>query len=165
VAHPVDGARLQTVAPLHLARVARQLAEAGDAEHLAGDAPVAGEQTSRRHHFAQDGAAAQQPHLAARLRHRVHGEPVHPVQQVGMAVGLERPMLVVLVHQREVVELVAPFLEHAPHGVVDDHGHLAGEAGVPGAAGGHRRGHHQARAVLVLQALAAERRAARRGAE
>ena len=55
------------------------------------------------------------------------------------------------------MELVALLHQHALHRVLQDHCHFARERRVPGHAVGHRAGHHQAAAVLVLQAFAPQR--------
>ena len=67
---------------------------------------------------------------------------------------------VVLVHQREVVEDVLLLGQHAPQALLDDHRDLVAVGRVVGDAVGDRRGQQVAVAVLVLQALAVERRAA-----
>ena len=51
---------------------------------------LSGEALRRRQHLAQDGAAAQQPHVLLRARHVERLQPVHAAQQVGVRVGGHR---------------------------------------------------------------------------
>ena len=92
-------------------------------------------------------------------------EPVHAAHDVLRRAFGQRRLRVVLVHHRDVVELVGLPLEHPPHAVIEDDGELARERGIVGAAIGHCGGHHVTAAVLVLETFAAERRAPCRGAE
>ena len=72
---------------------------------------------------------------------------------------------VVLVHQGEVVVLVALLGEHALHAVLHDHRHFVAEGRVVGSAVRDRAGQQVRVAVFVLQAFAVERGAAGGGAE
>jgi hypothetical protein len=74
-------------------------------------------------------------------------------------------MRVVLVHDRQVVEDVLLLGAHAPQAVLDDHGELVAVGRVVRDAVRDRRSEQMAVAVLVLQALAVERRAPGRPAE
>src|SRR5687767_900326 len=65
----------------------------------------------------------------------------------------------VFVVQGEVVKNVLPALQHALDTVTHDDRYLVPEGGVVGTTGWHRGGVQQALTVLVLQALARERRA------
>ena len=93
------------------------------------------------------------------------GEAVEaPDDPLVHALGLRR-LRVVLVVDVDVVEDVLAVAEHAPDAVADDRRQLVGEGRVVGAHHGDRRREHLGMAVVVLQALARERRPAGRGAD
>src|SRR6185503_13453517 len=71
---------------------------------------------------------------------------------------------VVLVHHRDVIEDAFVVDEHALHAVVNDHGELVGVGRIVGDAVGYGGRVQQRMAVLVLQAFAGQRGAARGGA-
>ena len=76
-----------------------------------------------------------------------------------------RRVRVVLVHQRQVVEDVLLLADHPAQPLLDDDRDLVAVGRVVGDAVGDRRGEQVRVAVLVLQALAVERRAPRGAAE
>ena len=82
---------------------------------------------------------------------------MHGLRQIGLGV--------VFVHQRDVVKNVALIDQHFVHAMGHDHGHLARKGRVPGPAVGNGGRDQVAAAVLVLQALAAQRGAAGGGAQ
>ncbi len=82
-----------------------------------------------------------------------------------MRLGRQVRLGVVFVHERDVIENVALLGDHLAHAGVHDHGHLARVGRVIGLAVGDGGRDQVAAAVLVLQTLAAQRGAARGGAE
>ena len=82
-----------------------------------------------------------------------------PAQDALLGALRHRRVLVVLVHQREVVEDVLLLADHPPQAVADDHRDLVAVGRVVGDAVRDRRAQQVRVAVLVLQALAVERRA------
>ena len=117
------------------------------------------EDVGRRDDFAQDRARAQQrdAHLAGAAR----VQQVHALEDALLDALRQRGLNVVLVHHRDVIEDALVVREHALHAVVDDHGELVRIGRVVGDAVRHRGRVQQAVAVLVLQAFARERGAAR----
>src|ERR1700733_14018212 len=155
--------RVQHVPALAFERLAAQLAETGDRQHVRRDAVVVLENLRRRLALAQDGARAEQgrPYLAA----AADLQQVAAAQDPGLDPGRNRRLQVVLVHQRDVIENALLLHVHAAHAVVDDDGQLVGERRVIGHAVGNRARDQLAVAVLVLQPLAGERGATGGGAQ
>ena len=79
--------------------------------------------------------------------------------------GMQAGHRVVFVEQREVVVDVVLLLDHALEAVMHDHADFVGEGRVVAHAVGDGVGHDVAVAVLMLQALAVERRASRGAAQ
>ncbi len=92
-------------------------------------------------------------------------QQVHAAQDAVLRALRHRRVHVVLVHQRQVVEDVLLLGDHPAQTLLDDHRDLIAEGRVVGAAVRHDREQHVAVAVLVLQALAVERRASGGAAE
>ena len=148
--------------------VAAQLGEARRAPHVGDDAPVVLEHLGGGDHLAQDRPRAHELRAASAWRGSSAAPARRPAPLPEQVETLDDPLLdalghrrvvVVLVHQGQVVEDVLLLGVHPPQPVRDDHRDLVGEGRVVGhAVGDHRR--EQVRVpVLVLQALAVERRA------
>src|SRR5690606_11565727 len=158
--------RMQLVPALDGERLAAQLAEARHAPHVRVDLEVLVENLRRCLHLAQDRAGAHRLH--ARTALLALAAAVEQVPALQDAVGRafrHRRVHVVLVHARDVVEDVLLLGAHPPHPVLHDHGELVRVARVVRVAVRHGRRDELAVAVLVLQALARERRASRRAAD
>jgi hypothetical protein len=84
-------------------------------------------------------------------------EGVHALDDVGFGADRHFRVLVVLVHDRQVIEDVFLLLEHAAHAVLRDHGDFVLEGRVVGDAVRDQVGEDQAMAVFVLQAFAVQR--------
>ncbi len=156
---------MQQIPALGGVAVAVELLIAGDAPDVGSHVVLTGEDLLGLERLVQDGAAAEQ--VRARLpRLRLgRAEPVHPFQD-----ALTDPLghgrrLVLLVHERDVVEDALAFPVHPPDAVLDDHRDLVSEGRVVG--NQIRHGHRQQVAVpvLMLQPFARQRRAARGAAE
>ncbi len=157
---------MQQVPALGLLAVARQLVEARAAPHGCGHAPVLLQQFLGDERFAQDRAAAQQLHGGrALLEGRRLFAEVHALDDLLFRTRLQAGHGVVLVEQRQVVEDVFLALDHALQAVVHDDGDLVREGRVVADAVRNRVGQDVAVAVLVLQAFAVQRGAARCAAQ
>src|SRR5215217_4308899 len=151
--------RVEAVPALGAEPVAAQLGEAGGAPDVGGDPPVLGQQVGPGDHLAQDGAAAQQldPGPLAPPG-RALAEQIQPLADPLLGSLGHGRVLVVLVHQGDVVPDVLLVGAHAPQAVLHDHRDLIG----PGRVVGHDVGDHRredvAVPVLVLEALAVQGR-------
>ena len=92
-------------------------------------------------------------------------QQVHALDDLLLGAGLQARHRVVLVQQRQVVVDVVLLLDHALQAVVQDHADLVREGRVVADAVRDRAGQDVAVAVLVLQAFAVQRGAARGAAE
>src|SRR5215218_1555566 len=160
---------VEHVPALHVQAFAAQLGEARAAPDVGRDAVLL-EQIGARDHLPQDGAAAQELHAQRRRLLAAAGsfggpEQVHPLEDALLRALRHCGVLVVLVHQGDVVEDVLLLGEHSAQPVLDDDRHLVGVGRVVGDAVGDHRGEDVAVAVLVLEALAVQRGATGRGAE
>ena len=141
-----------------------ELLEGRGGVDLGRDAVALGEEVARRQHLLQDRARSNQPDAALGVRDlRRPGETVEaPDDPLVNALGLRR-LRVVLVVDVDVVEDVLAVAEHAPDAVPDDGRQLVGIGRVVGTHHGDRGREHLRMAVVVLEALARERRPAGRG--
>src|SRR5262245_26850859 len=144
--------------------VAAQLGEAGGAPYVCGDAPVALEKLRGRLHFAQDGAAAEELHSEFGLRFALPKQ-IQAFQNTLFGALRHGRMLVVLVHQGDVIEDILLVGHHAPQAVVDDDRDLVTVGRIVRDAVRDHRGKDMGVPVLVLQALAVQGRAPCGGAE
>ncbi len=87
-------------------------------------------------------------------------EQVHAFQDALFGAGGQAWLLVVLVHDGDVVEHVFLFFHHAAQAVTDDHRHFVTEGRVVRQAVRNRGRDDMAVAVFVLQAFAVQRGAA-----
>src|SRR5215211_7092417 len=151
--------RVEAVPALGAQPVAAQLGEAGGAPDVGRDPPVLFQQLGPGDHLTQDGAAAQQldpgPLAAAG---RALAEQVQALADALLGPLGHGRVLVVLVHQGDVVVDVLLLGVHAPQAVLDDHRHLIGPSRVVGHDVGDGGGEHVAVPVLVLEALAVQGR-------
>ncbi len=129
---------IEAIPTLAFARLTRQLAEARHAPHFARDRKFVTQQLTRSQYLAQDRTGAKQSHLR-RLRIATDHEAIHAANDALGRTGRQVRLRVVLVHHREVIELVAVLLKHSPRAVIEDHGQLARKSGVVGAAVRNRR--------------------------
>ena len=141
--------------------VAGQQRERRARPHVGGDAPVVLQEFGCEHGLAQDRAGAHQLHAVlgvfiARL------QQVHALDDALFLAFLQARLLVVLVHDGDVVEHILLLLHHAVQAVLDDHRHFVRVGRVVRDAGRDGRRDDVAVTVLVLQALAVQRRAAGR---
>ena len=142
--------------------VSGELAPTGGAHHLGGHAVLGGEQIGRSVRLGEQRPAADQRDPRRVRGHSGGRRPraIQAAQEVRLDPGGQRGLGLVLVADGDVVEDVALLLEHLAHAVLDDHRELARAGRIPCAAVRHG-GRDQVRAaILVLQALAAQRRAA-----
>src|SRR5688572_5129852 len=151
--------RMQHVPAVGGKPVAAQLGEACRGPDVGGHAPVLLEEFRRGLHLAQDGARAEKLHARLVLRLRL-AQAVHPLQDAFFGALRHGRMLVVLVHQGDVIEDILLIGDHAAQPVLDDHRDLVAVARIVGDAVRHYRGQEMRVAVLVLQALAVQRGAA-----
>ena len=160
------GRGMQPVPALDLQPLAAQLGEARHAPDVALDAEVLTQQLGTREHLAQDGARAEQLHPRRLRRHRgARTQQVHPGEDALLRAFRQRRLRVRLVEHGEVVEDVLLLAHHPAQAVLDDHRQLVAVGRVVGATVGDRRGEDVRVTVLVLEALAIQRRAARGGAD
>ena len=148
--------------------LAAQLVEAGRAPDVGGDAPVLFQQFGGGHDLAQDGAGTHQLdawRLGLALGFGTFAQLVQALQDARFGALGQGRVAVVLVHHGDVVEDVLLFLKHPAQAVMDDHRQFVVEGRVVGDAVRDHRRLHVAVAVLVLQALAVQRRAAGGAAE
>jgi hypothetical protein len=116
---------MQQVPALGGETFAPQLGEAGGAPHIGRHAPIRFQQLGGREHLAQDGARAHELHallvLALRFAQQVHAlEDALPDSLLAIALRHGR-VLVVLVHQGDVIEDILLLGHHAAQAVVHDH--------------------------------------------
>src|SRR5690606_19971447 len=130
--------------------------EAGDAPHVGADVVLLAQDLRRLAHFAQDGAGAQQLHVADGFL-LVFLEQVHAPDDAFLHALRQRRLGVGLVHHRDVVEDVLLLLEHLVDAFADDHRQLVAVGGVVAAAVGDGAGQDMAVTVLVLQAFTVQR--------
>src|SRR6266571_2804565 len=155
--------RMQHVPTLDREPFAAQLREAGRAPDIRSHAPVGLEQLAGGNDFAQDRSRAQQLH--ARLFLRAFPKEVHALQDRLLRTRRHRGMLVVFVHHRDVIEHVLLLRDHPTQAILNDDGEFIGKGRIIRNAIGNDRREHMAVPVLMLQSLAIQSRAARRGAE
>ena len=154
---------VQAVPALGVERVVAQFGIARGAPDVGCDVPLLREHLLRAQRLQHHRAAAEQLRLVLALGRGAVA--VEALQDPGIdAVGTLR-LRVVLVEERDVEQDVLAALVHAAQAVLDDRGQLVGERRIVGDAVGHGRREQHAVAVLVLQAFAVQRRAARRGTE
>src|SRR5258706_315477 len=158
------GFRMQHVPALGREAVAAQLGEAGRAPHVRGHAPVLLEELGGSFDFAQDRAGAHQLDAALGFRFGIAQE-VHALQDAGLDTLRHRRVLVVLVHQGDVVIDILLVRDHAAQPVLDDDGELIAVGRVVRDAVRDGRGEDVRVSILVLQALAVQRGASGGGAE
>ena len=128
---------------------------------------MCGEQACGCDHLRQYGPGAHQRDAGCVWRQACIrcGKAVAASQERGLHTGGQIGLGVVFVHQGDVVENVLLVHQHLAHALVDDHRHLARKRRVVGFAVGDGGRHQMAAAVLVLQAFATQRRAARCGTQ
>ena len=155
----------QPVPPLDFGRLARELAEARRAEDVAADPPIRGKHLGGGDRLAQNRSRTEQPDARSRKIRARAADPIEARHDVGFDAFGHRRLRVGLVHDGDVVELVDLGFDHAAHAVVDDDREFVGVGGVVGAAVRRQGRHRVTGAVLMLQPLPREGRAARRGAQ
>mmetsp|Transcript_37037 Transcript_37037/g.117885 ORF Transcript_37037/g.117885 Transcript_37037/m.117885 type:complete len:813 (-) Transcript_37037:807-3245(-) len=157
--------RVQARVAVGLGRLAVELPVVRGAPDLAGHV-VLREDVHRVQDLLHDGAGADEPH-GVRLPRLGRHELVEALEHALLEAGVfgDRRHGVVLVVQGDVVDHVLLLGPHLLDAVLDDVGHLVGEGRVPADDGGVGERHEERVPVLVLQALAVQRRAARGGAQ
>ena len=148
--------RMQPVPPLDVQRVPPQLVVAGDAPHVGLHTVLVRKLGLRAQRFVQNGPAAEKMHLRRAIRGRL--ETVNTAQNTVLGSGRHGRLGVVFVVDSDVVEAIFAVLVHAADAVAHNYRDLVGIGGIVAVAGGHRAGRQLAVPVLVLQALAGERR-------
>ena len=156
---------MQQVPALGGLAVARQLVEARAAPDVGADAPVRLEQLLGGHR-SRAGSCREPSRLtvSACLARRCL-QQVHALDDLFLGAGLQARHRVVLVEQRDVEVDVLLLLDHALQAVLHDHADFVREGRVVADAVRDRAGQDVAVAVLVLQAFAVERGAARGAAQ
>ena len=157
--------RLAQVQLLQVVGLPRQLAIAGGTEDLTCHAMQIGELARGHTHFTQNRTRAQEPDAPHRIRcaRLDHFKPIQALQQIRVHVLGQTGHCMVFIHQRDVVKLVLLFDQHPLHPMFQNDRHLARMRRIPGPAIRDRTGDQKARAILMLQAFAAQRGAASGG--
>ena len=155
---------MQEVPALRAHPVAPQLVEARRAPDVGIDLEIVAQQIGGGDDLAQDRPA---PHQLdpRRLSFRALLQQVEALDDPRLGAFGHPRVRVVLVHQRHVVVAVLLLLVHPPDAFADDHDDLERERRIVRDAVRDRRREDVAVTVLVLQALAVQRRAARRAAQ
>src|SRR5579862_291486 len=145
---------VQEIPALALERLAPQLAEARDRQHVGRDAVVVLEDLRRRQALAQDGARAEE--CRANLAAAANLQQVATGDDAGLHARGHGRLRVILVHQGDVIKDAFLLREHAAQAFMDDHRQLVRVRRIVGDAVRHRGRHQLAVTILMLQALAGE---------
>src|SRR5690606_25059764 len=149
--------RMQQVVTLNIERFATQFGEARDTEYIRLYAVFLLQDLGCKDNFPQDRAGAEQvdPQLSwARAL-----EQVHSFENALLGTLRHGQVRVVLVQAGDVIEDVLLVGIHATQAILHDDGQLVRERRIVRATIGHDREHQVTVTVLMLQALARERRA------
>src|SRR5712671_1703123 len=156
---------MQAIPALGFYGVGVQRFVAGYAPHVSGYAVFLSENILRLQCFAEDGAAAKELRLQLGLFVFAGAEFVHAAQNAVFHIAGHGRHGVRLVHQSDVVKNVFAVFVHAANAILNDDGDLVGERGIVSEQIGNGQREDVTVAVLVLQAFAGKRGAARGATE